>query len=687
MSLFIIFLLVVFYFVQNTKIVSIKNRVKSLEDQSNLQSNKQLNVQSSVIQNSINSHESIQKSKINISRESNYEQKTLHQADLLNNQMFNQLQNRLLDQVDEQLDSAPETQPKAKIAENSDTAEIAWAKFLAKAGVFAILIGVGFFLKFAFDNNWITEAGRVGIGFLIGLSGLIIGYILRSKYKGYSDVIIGGGISVLYLTIYTAVSFYSLITTSEAFGLMVGVTALSVIMSLFDKSPTIAHVGIIGGFFVPILMSSNIQAIQILTYVLILDLGILAISFKKKWHSINSVAFVGTIILYFLSTGDFSESLRSVFLIFNIIYFLLFLSVSVAKHIYSKQISTITDIIFITCNSLWYGIAVYALTHTVSINLTSIYLFVGALVYAIVALISFLVNKQDKMLNGFLTGLSIVFFTAIIPLQFEGLWITYIWFTEAVILFIVDYFLRSKNLFRLGSLIYVIGLIKYTFFDLSKIVDLSNYTPVFNQRVFVLLFIVIVSAVLAFFAKRLADLFKAINDSASDKTITAVDISQAKGLSIIFFILMNIFAVYVITSEINYIYTQKLNQVYQLHLPKVVSHAGSVDIQYQKQNKIWNGYYMNEESLNNEKDTTTSIVWGIYASILLVFGFVKKSKALRVAGLIFLFITLAKVFITVWSIGGIYRIISSTTIGFLALIGSFLYVKYVHVIKDRIVES
>src|SRR5258708_2402192 len=43
--------------------------------------------------------------------------------------------------------------------------------WLNRIGISALLIGISYFLKFAFDNNWIGPAGRVTIGLLAGIAG------------------------------------------------------------------------------------------------------------------------------------------------------------------------------------------------------------------------------------------------------------------------------------------------------------------------------------------------------------------------------------------------------------------------------------------------------------------------------------------------------------------------------------
>src|SRR5437016_6829077 len=44
------------------------------------------------------------------------------------------------------------------------------AHWLNRIGIIAMLIGVSYFLKYAFDNQWIGPAGRVLIGLLGGMA-------------------------------------------------------------------------------------------------------------------------------------------------------------------------------------------------------------------------------------------------------------------------------------------------------------------------------------------------------------------------------------------------------------------------------------------------------------------------------------------------------------------------------------
>ncbi len=96
-------------------------------------------------------------------------------------------------------------------------------KWFAVIGIIALIFGVSFFLKFAFENNLIGVTGRVMLGLGAGLVLLVVGDYLarRESYRAYSFYLTGGGLALLYLSIYAAFNFYQLISQYGAFGFMI----------------------------------------------------------------------------------------------------------------------------------------------------------------------------------------------------------------------------------------------------------------------------------------------------------------------------------------------------------------------------------------------------------------------------------------------------------------------------------
>ncbi len=94
--------------------------------------------------------------------------------------------------------SKPETDLEKFIGEN----------LLSKIGITVLVLGISFFVKYAIDQNWINEAGRVIIGLIAG--GILIGiaHRIRNSYRSFSSVLMGGGLTVFYFTIAFAFHHY-----------------------------------------------------------------------------------------------------------------------------------------------------------------------------------------------------------------------------------------------------------------------------------------------------------------------------------------------------------------------------------------------------------------------------------------------------------------------------------------------
>ncbi len=79
-----------------------------------------------------------------------------------------------------------------------------------------------------------------------------------------------------------------------------------------------------------------------------------------------------------------------------------------------------------------------------------------------------------------------------------------------------------------------------------------------------------------------------------------------------------------------------------------------------------------------------SILWGVYALLLIILGIWKNKKYLRISAIVLFGVTLVKLFFyDIASLNGISKTIVFVSLGLLLLIISFLYNKYKHKITDE----
>ncbi|HEY7447628.1 MAG TPA: DUF2339 domain-containing protein, partial [Vicinamibacterales bacterium] len=174
------------------------------------------------------------------------------------------------------------------------------AHWLLYVGVVAIVVGVAYFVKLAFDSEWITEFARVLIGGVAGGSLVFAGVrFARAGYPLYGQMITGGGIAILYVSIYAAFNFYELIPRSVAFALMALVTAAAAWLADSQRSQGLALMAVGGGFATPFLLASGRDAqIALFTYEAILVAGTMYLARHRDWPALNLVSYAGTVLTF-----------------------------------------------------------------------------------------------------------------------------------------------------------------------------------------------------------------------------------------------------------------------------------------------------------------------------------------------------------------------------------------------------
>ena len=77
--------------------------------------------------------------------------------------------------------------------------------WLNKVGIGLLLFGVAFLFLFSIERGWISPPMRVGFGLGIGAALLTIGLRVYEDRRAFSQVLLGGGVGMLYITGFAAV--------------------------------------------------------------------------------------------------------------------------------------------------------------------------------------------------------------------------------------------------------------------------------------------------------------------------------------------------------------------------------------------------------------------------------------------------------------------------------------------------
>jgi len=163
-------------------------------------------------------------------------------------------------------------------------------------GVATLVIGIGLFVRHAFQNEWITEWMRVAIGSLAGI-GLLVGgrTFVGRGYRLYGQMLSGGGLAALYLTTYAALNFYSLIGRGPAFAILIGITAMAALLAEREQSPGLALAAVVGGFATPFMVGGDTDAqLTLFTYVAVLIAGTMYLARGGMWPMLHAVSLALT---------------------------------------------------------------------------------------------------------------------------------------------------------------------------------------------------------------------------------------------------------------------------------------------------------------------------------------------------------------------------------------------------------
>ncbi len=164
-----------------------------------------------------------------------------------------------------------------------------------KVGILLLLIGMAFLYKWGIDRGWITPTVRVIFGFVLGAGLIVFGSRIRSRRVRYGQVLIGGGIATLYITLFSAFQLYSLLTYPVAFTLMTGVTAVSYGLSLRQSDVALAIIATGGGLGTPfILFEGPTSILWLVVYTVVISACATAIYFEKGWRSLLLVTAIGS---------------------------------------------------------------------------------------------------------------------------------------------------------------------------------------------------------------------------------------------------------------------------------------------------------------------------------------------------------------------------------------------------------
>lgn len=320
-------------------------------------------------------------------------------------------------------------------------------------GILTLVIGIGYFVKYAIDKNWIGETTRFAIGIFTGFGIMAIGYFIQKNYKTFSSIISGGGIAILYLSVTLAYQEYHLFSQNIAFIFLIFITIWAVITAYFYNSEVLIIFALIGGFASPLMVSNgNSNYLFLFIYISLLNLGMLAISYLKNWKSIGWFSFFTS---YLYLSVWISDSLDQKTIYFSALFYIIFYAFAIRNYIKNKNWnpSDILLLVMINISSLIATTYIFK-----ELNLEPIILFplifagINALLWTIE-----IKNNNSKIYHPVFIGITLSLITIAVALQFKLHIFTSLWAIEGTLLLFIWY--KTKQDIFKRAFLYLLPLI------------------------------------------------------------------------------------------------------------------------------------------------------------------------------------------------------------------------------------
>ena len=448
---------------------------------------------------------------------------------------------------EEQEEPAMAMEKEEKIEEYA-TSETNFEKYIGenlfgKIGILIFIIGIGFFVKYAIDQNWINETARTLMGYAVGAGMLVLAERLHKRYHTFSSLLAGGAFGIYYLITAIAFHYYDLFSHTMAFVILCVTTIfMSAVSVLYDRKE-LAVTALVGGFIAPFIIStdsSSIISLQI--YITILNIGMFCLAMYKKWAILPMVSFAFTYIILWGTTalGSFSDSeagttYPTLFAFATLFYVIFLLPVVFILRTQYGENTRLGLLGIITANSFMYLIyGDFLLQHFEASSDTTAYLafFIAAVNLAIHLYLRFRVEGQDTLRNLML-GLAVTFATMGIPILFSATNVLMVWAAESVLLLWL--FTKEKNrIYELASavlLLLTLGALAYYRTTDTFIHDTGD-SLFFNGAFFVTTFVSIAYFVVAVIMQFNKELFSDMRRLIAYTPYNAI--AYALGFSILF---------------------------------------------------------------------------------------------------------------------------------------------------------
>ncbi len=178
-----------------------------------------------------------------------------------------------------------------------------WLKtdWLMKLGGFFLILGLAWFVNYAFAEEWIGPMGRIAVGLLFGAGVLALGRYRMGRFISQGSILMFVGALIVVFTVWVGQTpNYGLFTQMSALMLMFLTSCVLGFMSVLFSYKPLAYGNVAIAAVAPMLVTTSTPSFAgLMTYLLVLSLGAIWVAGLKGWRGLILTSLT-TVFLYSL---------------------------------------------------------------------------------------------------------------------------------------------------------------------------------------------------------------------------------------------------------------------------------------------------------------------------------------------------------------------------------------------------
>ncbi len=303
-----------------------------------------------------------------------------------------------------------------------------------RVGLLVLFAGVAFLLKYAAEHSKIPLELRFIGAVLCGLVLMGVGWRLRVKKATYALLLQGGGVGIIYITIFASYRIAALIPTTLTFALLVLFTVITAILAVLQNSKSLALYAALGGFLAPFLASSGSgNYVGLFSYYAVLNLLIISVAWFKSWRILNLTGFLftfGVFTVWFVSS--YQTDMRITASLFLMLFFVMYSILGVMYALKQEHnLKGIIDGTLVFGTPLVVSSLLFGMWRHQDYGIAIIAICLGIYYLVTAQCLWRRIGKQIQLLAEAMLAIGVVFGTLAIPYALDGHWSSATWALEA----------------------------------------------------------------------------------------------------------------------------------------------------------------------------------------------------------------------------------------------------------------